>query len=53
VKTYSAYVFDTIANVSPAILKKAVNNKDYQDCYCYDTAANRHVFNSKAKFIKY
>jgi hypothetical protein len=53
VKIYGAHVFQTIANVSPAILEKAVNDKDYQDCYCYDTAANRHVFNSKAKFIEY
>jgi hypothetical protein len=53
VKTYGAHVFNTIANISPAILEKAVNDKDYQDCYCYDTAANCHVFNSKAKFIEY
>jgi hypothetical protein len=53
VKKYDAHVFQTIANVSSAILEKAVNDKDYQDRYCYDTAANCHVFNSKAKFIEY
>jgi hypothetical protein len=53
VKTYSAYVFNTIANVSPAILEKAVNDKNYQDCDYYGTTANCHVFNSKAKFIEY
>jgi hypothetical protein len=53
VKTYGAHVFQTIANVSPAILEKAVNDKDYQNRYCYDMAANCYVFNSKAKFIEY
>jgi hypothetical protein len=53
---YGVHVFNTIArvaNVSPAIIEKAVNNKDYKNRYCYDTAANRHVFNSKTKFIEY
>jgi hypothetical protein len=53
---YGVHAFNTIArvaNVSPAILRKAVNDKDYKNRYCYDTAANRHVFNSKTKFIEY
>jgi hypothetical protein len=47
-------VFALIASfVSPTILTKAVDNTDYRDRYCYDTAANRHVFNSYSNFNEY
>jgi hypothetical protein len=47
-------VYSTITTlVSPTILQKAVSNQDYKKRYCYDTAANRHVFNNSSKFIKY
>jgi len=55
---YSAHVYTTInsiasAFVSPTLLKKAVTNQDYKQRYCYDTAANRHVFNDRTKFKEY
>ena len=40
--TYTS-IFTTI---SPAIIQKAVKNADYRKRYCYDTAANRYVFNN-------
>jgi hypothetical protein len=47
-------VYSTITTlVSPTILQKAVSNQDYKKRYCYNTAANRHVFNNSSKFIKY
>jgi hypothetical protein len=39
--------------VSPDLLKKAITNHDYRKRYCYDTAANRHVFNDRSKFHTY
>jgi hypothetical protein len=47
-------VFALIASfVSPTILTKAIDNTDYRNRYCYDTAANRHVFNSDSAFVEY
>jgi hypothetical protein len=43
-------IFTTI---SPTIIQKAVKNADYRKRYCYDTAANRHVFNDLSKFVTY
>jgi hypothetical protein len=43
-------IFTTI---SPTIIQKAVKNADYRKRYCYDTAANRHVFNDHSKFVNY
>jgi hypothetical protein len=43
---YKAHSYVTVASfVSPDLLKKAITNHDYRKRYCYDTAANRHVFN--------
>ncbi|KAG9382449.1 rve domain containing protein [Pyrenophora tritici-repentis] len=51
---YDAHSYVTVATfVSPTLLKKAVSNHDYQQRYCYDTAANRHVFNNRSKFYEY
>ncbi|KAI1559190.1 hypothetical protein PtrEW7m1_011974 [Pyrenophora tritici-repentis] len=51
---YDAHSYVTVATfVSPTLLKKAVSNHDYQQRYCYDTAANRHVFNNRSKFHEY
>ncbi|KAF2822730.1 hypothetical protein CC86DRAFT_385644 [Ophiobolus disseminans] len=47
--TYTS-IFTTI---SPTIIQKAVKNADYRKRYCYDTAANRHVFNNHSKFVTY
>jgi hypothetical protein len=51
--TYSHHIFTTIASstISPSILQKAVRDATYKQRYCYDTAANRHVFNDRSKFI--
>jgi hypothetical protein len=52
--TYSTYTYTTIASfVSPTILAKAVTNNYYKQRFCYDTAANRHVFNDRSRFIEY
>jgi hypothetical protein len=51
---YGPHAFATIASlVSPTLLANAVSDSDYRHRYCYDTAANRHVFNSDSKFIEY
>jgi hypothetical protein len=51
---YSTYTYTTIASfVSPTILAKAVANNYYKQRFCYDTAANRHVFNNRSRFIEY
>jgi hypothetical protein len=47
--TYTS-IFTTI---SPTIMQKAVKNADYRKRYCYDTAANCHVFNDRSKFVTY
>ncbi|EAT80979.2 hypothetical protein SNOG_11271 [Parastagonospora nodorum SN15] len=45
---YEAHSYVTVASfVSPDLLKKAITNHDYRKRYCYDTAANRHVFNDR------
>jgi hypothetical protein len=52
--SYGNYVYATISTtVSPTLLSKAVNNNEYKQRYCYDTAANRHVFNDRSKFVEY
>ncbi|KAF1830851.1 hypothetical protein BDW02DRAFT_506637 [Decorospora gaudefroyi] len=43
-------IFTTI---SPTLIAKAVNNANYKKRYCYNTAANCHVFNDQTKFITY
>jgi hypothetical protein len=51
---YEAQSYVTVASfVSPDLLKKAITNHDYRKRYCYDTAANRHVFNDRSKFHTY
>jgi hypothetical protein len=51
---YSNHVYASIATfVSPNLLSKAANDKQYKQRYCYDTAANRHVFNNRSRFTKY
>jgi hypothetical protein len=41
---YSNHAYTSITSfVSQTILQKAVQNNDYKQRYCYDTAANRHV----------
>ncbi|KAF1934673.1 hypothetical protein EJ02DRAFT_318242, partial [Clathrospora elynae] len=44
---YGNYVYASIASVSPNLLSKAISNNEYKQRYCYDTAANRHVFNDR------
>jgi hypothetical protein len=39
--------------VSPTILAKAVADDYYKQRYCYNTAANRHVFNNRSCFTEY
>jgi hypothetical protein len=52
--TYSTYTYTTIASfISPTILAQAVANNHYKQRFCYDTAANRHVFNDRSRFIEY
>jgi hypothetical protein len=52
--TYSTYTYTTIASfVSPTILAQAVANNHYKQRFCYNTAANRHVFNDRSRFIEY
>ncbi|KAI1544902.1 rve domain containing protein, partial [Pyrenophora tritici-repentis] len=41
----------TAAMVSPTVIKKAVHNINYKKRFCYNTAANRHVFNDRSKFV--
>jgi hypothetical protein len=44
---YKAYSYVTVASfVSLDLLKKAITNYNYRKRYCYNTAANRHVFNN-------
>lgn len=43
----------TTTLASASLIQKAIVNKDYKQRYCYDTAANRHVFNDRKKFITY
>jgi len=51
---YDAHSYVTVASfVSPDLLKKAITNHNYRKRYCYDTAANRHVFNDRSKFHTY
>jgi hypothetical protein len=52
--TYSTYTYTTIASfVSPTILAKAVANNHYKQRFCSNTAANRHVFNDRSRFVEY
>jgi hypothetical protein len=52
--TYSTYIYTTIASfVSPTILAQAIVNNYYKQRFYYDTAANRHVFNNRSRFIEY
>ncbi|KAF1945553.1 hypothetical protein EJ02DRAFT_314618, partial [Clathrospora elynae] len=44
---YGKYVYASIASVSPNLLSNAISNNGYKQRYCYDTAANRHVFNDR------
>jgi hypothetical protein len=50
---YGYHIFTTIAtstSISPSILEKAVRDTTYKQRFCYDMAANRHVFNDRSKF---
>jgi hypothetical protein len=50
---YSHHIFTTVAtsmSISPSILEKAVQDATYKQRFCYNTAANRHVFNDRSKF---
>jgi hypothetical protein len=51
---FYANVYTSIATfVSTILLEKAVTNAGYKKRYCYDTAANQHVFNTCTKFKDY
>jgi hypothetical protein len=51
---FSSHVYTSIVSfVSPTLLSKAVKNNDYKQRFCYDTAANRHVFNDRSNFVTY
>ncbi|KAF2818586.1 hypothetical protein CC86DRAFT_388731 [Ophiobolus disseminans] len=49
--SYTHHIFALNASfISLSILKKVVNDVSYKQRFCYDTAANRHVFNDRSKF---
>ncbi|PZD22513.1 hypothetical protein A1F96_11068 [Pyrenophora tritici-repentis] len=50
---YDAHSYVTVATfVSPTLLKKAVSNHDYQQRYCYNTAANQHLDSATINSIR-
>jgi hypothetical protein len=51
---FGTHVYASIASfVSLILLQKATGKQEYKQRYCYNTTANRHVFNNRTKFKQY